>query len=172
VVEGDLVLQKLYHLPTTSADIFSGFILKTTTKMTREILLPQLSSLSRARRVSYKSVTLSNLISVSALKCYNCIGTEADCSKDELKKDSSKETTCSLGLDRCMRLWNKDGDAKAVINSCSNELLCKIAKDAKCDKDDCAAGCCDTDLCNAGSPVSFSVFLMTVCTALGLALLK
>ena len=117
--------------------------------------------------------SLSNFISVSALKCYNCIGTEAGCSKNELEKDSSKETTCLPGFDRCMRKWYKTGDAKAVINSCSSESLCKIAEDAKCgDMDDCAFGCCDTDLCNAGSPVSFSVLLMTVCAALGLALLK
>ena len=71
-----------------------------------------------------------------------------------------------------MRVWTKKDGSAAVVSSCSNELLCKAAEDAKCDADDCAVGCCDTDLCNAGSPVSLSVFLMTVCCALGLALLK
>jgi len=112
------------------------------------------------------------LATVSALKCYDCIGSEADCSKEELQKDNSKETTCPSGMDMCMRVWAKSGDAKAVVNSCTNDSLCKLAENAKCQVDDCAVGCCDTDLCNAGSPVSFSVFLMTVCTALGLALLK
>ena len=72
-----------------------------------------------------------------------------------------------------MRVWSKEKDVAAVANTCSNELACTAAK-AVCDKVDydCAVGCCDTDLCNAGSPVSFSMFLMTVCSALGLALLK
>ena len=73
-----------------------------------------------------------------------------------------------------MRVWTKSGDVTAVANTCSTDALCKGAKDA-CDavKDgDCAAGCCGTDLCNAGSSASFSVFLMTVCSVLGLALLK
>ena len=76
-------------------------------------------------------------------------------------------------MDQCMRTWAKKGDATAVVNNCANEATCKAAKDV-CDKsdDDCAVGCCDSDLCNAGAPVSFSVFLMTVCSALGLALLK
>ena len=71
-----------------------------------------------------------------------------------------------------MRIWAKKDDDTLVVNSCSNEALCETAEDAKCDADKCAVGCCDTDLCNAGSPISFSVFLMTVCSALGLALLK
>ena len=78
-------------------------------------------------------------------------------------------------MNRCMRAWGKKDDTTEVINSCSNESLCKAAEkdaDDDCDVDKCAVGCCDTDLCNAGSPVSFSVFLMTVCCTLGLALLK
>ena len=121
------------------------------------------------------SHSLSNFISVSGLKCYECVGTDGACSKDKLKADSSKEVTCASGMDRCMRVWGKKDDTTAVISSCSNELLCKAAEkdvDDKCEVDKCAVGCCDTDLCNAGSPVSFSVFLMTVCCTLGLALLK
>ena len=121
------------------------------------------------------SHSLPNFISVSGLKCYDCIGTEETCSKDKLKADSSKEVTCESGMDKCIRVWGKKGDTTAVVSSCSNELVCKAAEDAadnKCEGDKCAVGCCDTDLCNAGSPVSFSVFLMTVCCALGLALLK
>ena len=79
--------------------------------------------------------------------------------------------TCPSRMDKCMRTWTKVNDVKEVINSCSNEDICKTYEDAKCDGN-CAVGCCDTDLCNAGSPVSFSVFLMTVCSALGLVLLK
>jgi len=79
--------------------------------------------------------------------------------------------TCPSGMDKCMRTWAKVNDVTAVVNSCSNEATCKSNEDAKCDGK-CAVGCCDTDLCNVGSPVSFSVFLMTVCSALGLVLLK
>ena len=118
------------------------------------------------------SHSLSNFTWVSGLKCYECFGTEKTCSKDELKADSSKEVTCASGMDRCMRAWARKGDGTGVVNSCSNELLCKANEDTKCDADECAVGCCDTDLCNAGSPGSFSVFLMTVCCTLGLALLK
>ena len=118
------------------------------------------------------SHSLLNFISVSGLKCYECIGTDSACSKDKLTADSSKESTCAPGMDKCMRVWAKNDDTTAVVSSCSNELLCKAAEDAKCDVDKCAVGCCDTDLCNAGSPISLSVFLMTVCCALGLALLR
>lgn len=91
-----------------------------------------------------------------------------------MEADKSKQMTCQLGMDKCMRTWTKkDGDT-VVIASCGNEATCKVLK-KKCDdsKDgDCAVSCCDTDLCNAGSSVSFSVLLMTVCSVLGLALLK
>ena len=81
--------------------------------------------------------------------------------------------TCPSGADKCMRTWAKQGDVTAVGQSCTNDAGCKAAE-AVCDKagGDCKVGCCDTDLCNAGSPVAFSMFLMTVCSALGLALLK
>ena len=82
--------------------------------------------------------------------------------------------TCPSGMDKCMRTWAKKDDATAVVQSCGNDATCKALKE-KCDEvtdGKCAVGCCDTDLCNGGSPVSFSVFLMTVCSALGLALLK
>ena len=118
------------------------------------------------------SHSLSNFISVSGLKCYSCYGNEKTCSKDELKKNSSTETTCVAPLDICMRIWGKDGDTIKVSQYCSMEALCKAAQNAKCAVDKCAVGCCDTDLCNTGSPVFFSVFLMTVCSVLGLALLK
>lgn len=114
------------------------------------------------------------LATVHGLKCYKCTGTDESCSKDEVEADKSKQMTCPLGMDKCMRTWaKKDGDT-VVITSCGNEATCKVLK-KKCDdsKDgDCAVSCCDTDLCNAGSSVSFSVLLMTVCSVLGLALLK
>ena len=78
------------------------------------------------------------------------------------------------GYDKCSRTWSKVKDVTAVVQSCATEASCDLLK-KQCDdaKDgDCAVGCCDTDLCNAGSIVSFSVSLMTVCSALGLALLK
>ncbi|KAL9968468.1 hypothetical protein ACROYT_G026846 [Oculina patagonica] len=120
-------------------------------------------------------VFLAVLATGYGLKCYTCIGTEDSCSKDKLKDDSSKVTTCPSGYNVCMRTWakNDDGDT-AVVQSCGTDATCKTLKD-KCDEvteGKCAVGCCDTDLCNAGSPVSFSMFLMTVCAALGLALLK
>ena len=82
--------------------------------------------------------------------------------------------TCPDGFDKCIRTWAKKDDVTVVSNTCSNEATCKTLTEG-CDKatdGDCAVGCCDKDLCNAGSPVSFSVFLMTVCSALALALLK
>ncbi|KAL9953716.1 hypothetical protein ACROYT_G041172 [Oculina patagonica] len=115
------------------------------------------------------------LATVYGLKCYTCIGTDDSCSKGELEKDSSRETTCPSGWNICTRTWAKDDDGNtAVVQSCGTDATCKLLKD-KCDEvavGECAIGCCDTDLCNAGSSVSFSVFLMTICSILGLALLK
>ena len=103
------------------------------------------------------------------------MGNDEMCSKDKLTGDSKYEKTCERGLDTCMRSWSKKGDTIAVINSCTAKGACKIAEDACKNYDgdgECAVACCTSDLCNAGSSVSFSVFLMTVCSVLGLALLK
>ena len=116
----------------------------------------------------------TSFISVYGLKCFSCIGTDESCSKNKLEADSKKEMICPRGMDKCTRTWAKKDGNTAVINSCGNYATCKELKE-KCDEatdGDCAVACCDTDLCNAGSPVSFSVFLMTVCSALGLVLLK
>ena len=116
--------------------------------------------------------SLSSFNTVSGLKCYQCTGDDDSCSKEKLQADSSKQTTCPPTFDRCMRVWGKKDGKILIANTCSNQALCEAAEDAKCEGDKCAVGCCDSDLCNAASPISFSVFLMTICSALGLALLK
>ena len=72
----------------------------------------------------------------------------------------------------CIRVWVKKDDVTAVANSCADRCaeakkICDNVKEGKC-----AVGCCDSDYCNAGSSYSSSVTLMTVTSALGLALLK
>ena len=113
-------------------------------------------------------------LSAFALKCYECSGTEDTCSKSKLESDKKYETECTSGADKCMRTWlHKDGNT-AVGQTCTNQLGCDLAQTVcdNVDSDvDCKVGCCSDDLCNAGSPLSFSIFLMTVCSALGLALL-
>ena len=91
-----------------------------------------------------------------------------------MKGDEGKQTTCPDGYNQCIRAWNEMDDKITFISQCGTEAKCKERKDA-CDKSGegkCAISCCDTDLCNAGSPVSFNVFLVAVCSTLGLALLK
>ena len=81
---------------------------------------------------------------------------------------------CPGNANQCIRTWYKNDDKTSVANMCGNDEDCKNEKDA-CDKikeGKCAVGCCDKDLCNAVSPVSFSVLLMALCSVLGLALLK
>ncbi|KAL9968466.1 hypothetical protein ACROYT_G026844 [Oculina patagonica] len=109
------------------------------------------------------------LATAYGLKCYVCGGAGDTCEKDNLK--SSQEMDCPTG--KCMRVWTKKGDATAIAQTCTNQAGCDAAE-AVCDKadGDCKVGCCDSDLCNAGSAVSFSMILMAVCSALGLALLK
>ncbi|PFX20614.1 uncharacterized protein LOC111336682 [Stylophora pistillata] len=115
------------------------------------------------------------LATAHSLKCYVCLGTEDDCSKKKLEANKdSKSKDCPPGMNECMRVWAKKDGNTAVANSCSNSLGCDAAKKV-CDdlKDgECVVGCCDSDYCNAGSSVSVSVILMTVSSALGLALLK
>ncbi|KAL9959858.1 hypothetical protein ACROYT_G033221 [Oculina patagonica] len=109
-----------------------------------------------------------------SLKCYICFGPGDTCSKENLEKNKAKYAKdCKAGEDQCIRKWAKFDDITGIENLCGDEAACTTWKNA-CDKADgkCAVGCCKTDLCNAGSPVPFSVFLMTVCSALGLALLK
>ncbi|KAL9985360.1 hypothetical protein ACROYT_G007754 [Oculina patagonica] len=121
------------------------------------------------------SVLLVFVATAFALKCYVCSGTEDTCSKGTLEGSKDKYLKeCGLGADKCIRTWlHKDGNT-AVGNDCTNQLGCDLAQTV-CDnvdsEVDCKVGCCSSDECNAGSPVSFSIFLMTVCSALGLALL-
>ena len=109
-----------------------------------------------------------------ALKCYECDGTEDDCKKSTLEGNKTKYLiTCEDGEDKCMRTFIKKDGVTAVSNECTNQLGCDLAQ-AVCDNLDdvtCKVGCCDEDECNVGSHVSFNVFLLTVCSALGLALL-
>ncbi|KAL9985355.1 hypothetical protein ACROYT_G007749 [Oculina patagonica] len=113
-----------------------------------------------------------------ALKCYDCSGSEATCSKSNLEGSKDKYLkTCPTGLDQCYRTWLKTDSKTTVTNGCSSQFVCGLTKNA-CDKRDdddgvgCRFDCCDKDACNAGSPVSFGIFLLTACSVLGLALLK
>ena len=113
------------------------------------------------------------------MKCYQCSGNEDTCSKSKLESD--KDTylkECSYGFDRCARGWTKSGDVNTVENICANEAICEAAK-VLCDKRKdtvkdykCGVGCCSSDGCNSGSPVTFSFFLLIVSSVLGLALMK
>ena len=78
--------------------------------------------------------------------------------------------------DRCMRIWEKVKNATTVLTSCSNRQHCDSMKETcdeldDADDFDCAVGCCSTDACNTGLPVSVSVFMLTMSSVLGLALM-
>ena len=113
------------------------------------------------------------------MKCYVCSGNEDTCSKSKL--ESNKGTylkECPFIDDRCIRIWSKKDDANAVGNDCANKAVCDTAENL-CDKLEdnikdykCGVGCCTSDGCNAGSPVTFSFFLLIVSSVLGLALMK
>ena len=113
--------------------------------------------------------------SAYGLKCYDCTGTQDDCAKDKLEADKEKKLITSPAIsDTCMRTWAKKDGNTVVTNSCVSKSVCDTSKKA-CDDNsegDCAVGCCQTDECNASSSVSFSAFVIAVCSAVGLALLK
>ena len=111
---------------------------------------------------------------MTALKCYSCSGTEDDCAKSTLEGDKDKYlTTCFAGADKCMRSFLKKDSVTLVRNTCSNQASCKsaITDCGEYDGATCKVSCCDEDECNVGSHVSFNVILLTVCSALGLALM-
>ena len=111
---------------------------------------------------------------MTALKCYVCGGTEDECKKSTLEGDKDKYLKdCGAGNDKCMREFYKKDSAALVANSCSNQLGCyqAIIGCGRYNDVTCKVSCCDEDECNVGSHVSFNVFLLTVCFALGLALL-
>ena len=108
------------------------------------------------------------MVSIAALslKCYSC---------DYCGSKNGDEITCQSGLNLCMKVYAKDNDGKERIGrACSNKDRCEGVKEgcqeAKKDKtvSDCASGCCDTDLCNAGSAPSFSVLVITLCALFSL----
>jgi len=117
---------------------------------------------------------------VAALKCYRCteFGDDA-CSKEKLEGNPAKysQDCGSIGFDRCMRQKYEQQGVKAVFTLCASQEGCTIAK-SYCDQktpsyEHCEdVVCCDTDNCNAGSAVSFSLFLMAVCYAVGMVLMK
>ena len=111
---------------------------------------------------------------MTALKCYDCDGTEDDCSKSKLEGDKGKYLLdCRLGDDRCIRAFRKKDGATWVTNACSNQFGCNqgIISCGQYKDVTCKVSCCAEDGCNVGSHVSFDAFLLAVCSALGLALL-
>ena len=116
---------------------------------------------------------LISFISAYSLKCYTCAGTEEKCSKSKLEANkASMSGECPGG--ECIRVWGKKDDVTLVANSCGDSSACEKLK-KNCDEikeGKCAVGCCDSDYCNVGSSYSASVILMTVTSALGLALLN
>ena len=113
---------------------------------------------------------LISFISAYSLKCYNCSGTEEECSKSELVANKANMSVDCPGSE-CIRIWAKKDNKVHVGNSCGDcediKKGCDELKDVKC-----AVGCCDSDYCNAGSSYSSSVILMIITSALGLALLN
>ncbi|KAL9956945.1 hypothetical protein ACROYT_G038511 [Oculina patagonica] len=128
----------------------------------------------------------------AGVNCFSCIGTEDECAKDKLEADKAKYVvTCPSLDDQCMKTWAKKDDKTHVVNSCASKSVCDATKKKACDDykgGKSAVSCCNTDECNAGSaglqavavkctndassPFFFSVFLMTVCSVLGLALVS
>lgn len=107
------------------------------------------------------------------IRCYKCLGTEDYCAKDKLEADKKKNVMeCPEVFDRCLRKWIKKDDKTAVMNACATQNTCDVEKKA-CDEisGDCAVGCCESDECNAGSTVTFSAVLITMCSVLGPALM-
>ena len=79
---------------------------------------------------------------------------------------------CSL--DTCQRSHNTALDIHSVTMICTTKDRCEANKKVCKEKgnEDCAVVCCSTDKCNPGSSVTPSVFLMFVCSVVGLALRK
>ena len=111
---------------------------------------------------------------MTALKCYQCSGTEDDCKKSTLESDKDKYLQeCGAGRDKCYRQFLQKDGATLVTNDCANQLGCNslIIGCGKYNGVTCKVSCCDEDGCNVGSHVSFNVILLTACSALGLAVL-
>lgn len=80
---------------------------------------------------------------------------------------------CNASEDRCMRKWTERSGVRKVENRCSDRHRCIGEKKACEDMNGKSKlSCCDKSECNAGSALFDSVFLLTVCSVLTLALLK
>ncbi|PFX22136.1 uncharacterized protein LOC111334609 [Stylophora pistillata] len=129
-------------------------------------------------------VLLAVLSTAYGLRCYQCSGKEADCTKEILEGNKTKYTvTCTTGADTCMRMWGQmEGDDISVTNTCSTKQSCDEVK-KKCEDNElrdendqklkkCAIACCSSDECNGSSKVSLGMILMAACSIFGLALIK
>ncbi|KAL9962130.1 hypothetical protein ACROYT_G031206 [Oculina patagonica] len=125
------------------------------------------------------------------IKCFVCLGTEDECTKEKIEADKAKYVvTCPSSEDRCMRTWAQRDNITDVVNTCADKRICDNTKIKACHDyigGKSAVSCCDTDECNAGSaglptvaikctddastPV-FNVFLMAICSVIGLALVN
>jgi len=116
------------------------------------------------------------MLSAAGIKCYECSGSEILCSKSNLQSNADdKLKECGSTQDTCVRIWQKVSSVVVVENDCSTAEDCDVQKRA-CDLLDdidgyeCAVGCCSTNACNTGLPVSINVFILTMSSVLGLAL--
>ena len=107
------------------------------------------------------------------LKCWECTGSENDCSKDTLADHKDEKLkTCDDSMNTCMRTSAEADGETGVVSLCNTKEICDVAKKACEDSGECEVGCCTTDECNASSALSSSVILLAACSVFGLGLLK
>ena len=89
-----------------------------------------------------------------ATKCYQCTTlSDQNCDKDNLEAEKYDFLVdCPGSFNKCMTVWTTKEDKEQIVNSCSNDALCKAAKEG-CDKSDetCAVEGCDSDACNTAN---------------------
>ena len=99
------------------------------------------------------------------MKCYQCVSTKSwdDCA------DVKKEVDCTVGFDRCAKVYadiKKDGaSVESYEKGCLTEAWCNnLDKIPVCkDGGECKVYCCTGDLCNGAAVQVVSAIILIAC---------
>ena len=104
------------------------------------------------------------------LRCYECLGSEGNCSEDKISTNSDKQIVCGSVEDRCILVYSRNENLEEFKMNCSHRDTCREAvescheamktKKLQC----CDVTCCDSDFCNEPKYSGLSLEVISLST--------